>query len=514
MLACGAVLLALKCAFVVWTPLRALTMSAWFIDDSYITMRVARNVGLGLGFSFDGVHPTTGVSPLWTYITALPHVFFGHEAAAKLTILASTVFGGIAGLLTYVIAKKWTGQTAVAWISFALVSLMPVQFFNALNGMETAFFTSLLLAGFALFLHQEDARNPVRHGLLAGSFFGLALLTRADAIFAIAALYCIGAVTCWLQPTERRRIILWLGGATAAVLCCFALLLVWQWLQSGSWHPDNQVGRRYIAMAKHGFSFSDFSLAYYLKIVTWNSFELEQLWTYGLGSGLLGLLGLLHAMFVERKATAFAWMIALYVGLFSFVLVAYQWYFPDFHGLRYINAGTHLVLICVAALLWSVFRSTYARTIGLGALCAALLVLSWYHYFDLARRPLWAQEMGLFGQSSAEKQERFWGTIDCMNANLAEDASIAARDHGRIAYFTDRQIQDMAGILDPDILQAYETNTIAEYLRKRDIDYVFLPDPQEGATNIYQAFHDSLELEAFSVCPPRTDSEYRLYEIQ
>ena len=36
-----------------------------------------------------------------------------------------------------------------------------------------------------------------------------------------------------------------------------------------------------------------------------------------------------------------------------FLLVAYQWYFPDVHGLRYVNLAVHIFFIYIAYLLWN-----------------------------------------------------------------------------------------------------------------------------------------------------------------
>ncbi len=501
-----------KLAFVFATPLREVSMSAWLLDDSYITMRVARNVGLGLGFSFDGVHPTTGVSPLWTYLTAAFHAFAGRDVAATLTLLASTAFGGVAAALTFDIARSWTKNAAVAWTSLVLVLLMPVQFFNALNGMETAFFTSLLLGAFALFLRMDDAKKPMLHGLGTGVLLGAAFLTRADAVFAIAAVGLVAAIRWIREPSSRGRVFGWLAGVAIAVACCAAAFLVWQWLQSGSWHPDNQVGRRSIALAKHSFDFGHFSLPRYLAIVAWNVFQLEDLWSLSLGASLLGLLGAVHVL-SDHRTSAFGWLTVAYTFLFGITLVGYQWYFPDFHGLRYLNPASHVALVAVAALAVRASDGAVARRYALPAFVAATLALSWYRYYDLARSPAWAQDMGLFGQSSPERQESFWGTFDCINEHLPANAVIAARDHGRLSYFTDRRVQDIAGILDPGVLAAQANGELPSYLRSRGVGYVFLPEHKDGVDNIFEDLRAALRLTPVAACPPRNPSEYRLYKI-
>ena len=40
------------------------------IDDTYLYLQLALNVGQGLGFTFDGIHRTNGFQPLWLFCMA------------------------------------------------------------------------------------------------------------------------------------------------------------------------------------------------------------------------------------------------------------------------------------------------------------------------------------------------------------------------------------------------------------------------------------------------------------
>ncbi len=506
------VLFVCKAAFILLTPVRALAMSPWLLDDSFIVMRIARNIALGYGFSFDMTHPTTGVSMLWTYLTSLNHLLFSKDAAVHATLIASTLFGSLCTLLLFSLAQRITGKTSVAWLAFVLVSLMPVPFFNALNGMETSFFSLLILLGIVGAARTFSfSRTPLWQGAWTGLFAGLALMTRADAIFLVAAVLLLHVWDWIRRRADRRKIMQEATGFLVAVGICFGIFLLWQLMQTGSVFPDNQIGRRAIALADHHFSYDNFSLPHYLRIVIWNDFQLEALWSLAIGSTLLGLLALLWHM-TDPLWKPVMRVTLLYLLLFCTALVLYQWYFPDFHGLRYLNPGIHIVLLAIAGLLM-LWPLTRWRTPLLTIFVAIMLMLSWYRYFDYARRPQWATGMTLFGNRDVEAQNTFFATIDLINEQLPADAVIAVRDHGRIAYFTDRSIQDFAGIIDPEVLIAYKENRLAAYFAERNVSYVYLPTRVPGEESIYEALYESLQLEQVPNAAPEGVYGFRLYRI-
>jgi len=122
--------------------------------------------------------------------------------------------------------------------------------------------------------------------------------------------------------------------------------------------------------------------------------------------------------------------------------------------------------------------------------------------------------MGLFGQSNVEKQNEFWGAIDWVEENVQADEVIALRDHGRMAFFTDRTIADLAGILDADVLPARVNGGLGAYLvNQRNVSYIYLPDPLQGAKNVYQEAHDQLTLERIVGSPNQEITAYKLYKV-
>lgn len=511
-LALVAAILTVKAWFIVTTPLRGLVMSPWLLDDSFITMQVAKNVGLAGLFSFDGVHLTTGVAPLWTYMIALPIMAFPKEMAVPAVMLLSTAFGGACSYAVYRITTNLSDDRWTPVAAGLLTALMPAEFFNAMNGMETGFFSLMILlalggaAGALRF-----ARPAWANGALTGLFLGLAILTRADAVFAIAAIGAWKAWEWWTQTKHRRDVAIGTMNIAAVVAVCLMVFLAWQAHQTGSFFPDNQVGRRAIALEDHGFDFARFALAPYLKISLWNVFQLESLWTLATGSTVLALVAMGWA-WTREHTRPMAAVAIMYAGLFVTVLCLYQWYFPDFHGLRYINASTHLAIMFTTLAMAELFKGYWRQT----ALClfgVILVTLSWYRYFDMIRDYPAFKDMGLFGQANVETQDQFWAAIDWVKDNVPDDATIALRDHGRMAFFTDRKIQDLAGILDGDVLVHRDDGTLGAYLLERGAAYVFLPDPVPGNVSIYQKVHDALRLQRIVGAPNQEITGYKPYKV-
>lgn len=504
-----AIIFGAKAMFLLLTPMRALVMSPWLIDDSFITMQVAKNIALGHGFSFDGLHLTTGVSPLWTYLIAIPQMLMERDVAVRTTLLLSTIMGIACSFVIYRIARSLTEDHTAAVGAGILTVLLPVQFFNAMNGMETTFFSLAILLGLA------GAANALRfgttapfHGAWTGVFLGIALLTRADAIFAIAAAL-LWYVIHWIADRKRRREIVTETLTIVVVIAVFFLLFLgWQAFQTGSIFPDNQIGRRVIALEKHGFT--TFSLVPYLKISAWNIVELESLWTLAVGSSLLSMLALCTAV-LQPKLRPLAIVFTLYILFFSATLCFYQWYFPDFHGLRYLNAASYVGILFLTLLGASLLSGWFGR--ALLVLCTiTLLIFSWYRYIDYVRDFPSFNDMAIFGQRDIVTQDRFWSAINWIGG-LPAGTVIGLRDHGRMAFFADRPIQDLAGILDGDILTPRDSASLGAYLLQRKMSYVFLPASTPGKTTIYQRIHEALRLERIPNAPTQEITGFNIYKV-
>lgn len=498
-----AVILAVKSLWVFLLPMRGIASTTWLIDDSFIEMKIAQNVGQGIGFSLDGIHATTGAPFFWIYLTSLNHVLFGSDLAIRMTLIESAILGALAAVLVFHIALKLTEDRRIAWTAFLLSSLTANALLNALNGMDTALFTFLVMLTVACFLGigKPAKWSGFSWGCVTGLVLGLTLMTRGDGIFVAFALGCAKLYEIYKAPLwAKKEQVHALGGIVLVSGICFALFMTWQLLQTGSPLPGNQVGRRGLALAWHNFSFDHFSLPQYLRIVVWNIFQLDELVSIATGSSLLMLTAFVFGV-AQKRLRILGIFTILYVDIFFALLVGYQWYFANLHGLRYINPASHLFFIFTAALLWQLPVQRWKGPAAI-FLMSCVIVLAGYKHYQMSSRLPWAQYMSYVGVPNPEKAQEFWGTIDWISENLPPDTIVGVRDYGRISMFGDVLIQDLAGNIDPHVAVALNDGTLDEYLRKLNVEYLFIPNLEMRTDVLYQYLHKNLRLEQVKEAPP------------
>lgn len=492
-----------KAAFIYLTPIRGLASTTWIIDDSLIEMRIAQNIAQGNGFSLDGIHSTTGAPFLWIYLSSLNHMVSGLDGAIRLTLLETTLLGALAAAVVFFLSLKLTQDRRIAWTSFLLVTFTGNAFFNGLNGMDTSLFTLLALLAIASFFEvgRPTRMSDFAWGGIVGLFAGLMCMTRGDGIFVVGAIGFVRLIQLWqADRPNRRRLLLSTAGMLLAWGICFALFMGWQLWQTGSPFPANQVGRRVLAYAKHNFSFDAFSWPRYVAIVAWNVFQLEELLRIAMGSFLLALTGFVAGL-LRRDLRPLALLTGSYLLVFYGLLVTYQWYFADFHGLRYVNVGVHLLLIFVAALFWQL-PAERLKTAAVTFLALSVIVVSGYKYYQLSSRMPWAGYTSFIGRPNPELNRQFWGTIDWIRDNIPAGTVVGVRDYGRISLFTSIAVQDLAGNIDPMSPATLAAGTLDEYLKTRNVQYLFIPSLSQRDDLLYQFLHKNLDLEIVKAAPP------------
>lgn len=502
----------LKTGFILGTTIRGLASTTWIIDDSIIEMAVARNVAHGLGFTLDGVHTTTGAPFLWIYTTSINHMIFGLDAAIRATLIESTLLGALCTVVVFFLALKLTQDKRIAWTAFLLSTFTSTAFFNAMNGMDTAMFTLFSLLAIATFfgVGRPQRWSSFVWGCVVGLFAGLACMTRGDGIFVLGSIGLVQLFTIWKYRDERAANWKMLWGIVLVWAVLFAIFMGWEFVQAGSPLPGNQVGRRAMSLSLHNFSFQHFSLPQYLKIVGWNVFQLEDLLRIGLGSFLLALVALLSGL-LQPRLQRFASLVAIYIVVFFGLLVAYQWYFPDFHGLRYINPAIHLLFIFVAVLLWQLpEHKLKAAVVTFLSLC--IIAVADYRHYDLAVHMPWAKNLSYVGRPSAAAIKAQWSLIDWMKTNLPKGTVVGVRDYGRVTLFdTNLIIEDISGNIYPEAVVAMDNGTLPQYLKSRNITYLMIPSLEDRQDQLYVALHSQLHLQEVPGAP--TGPGEHLYKI-
>jgi hypothetical protein len=199
-------------------------------DDTYITLRYARNVIDGKGFVFNEGERLEGYTNyLWLIILVLIGKLGGSlpTAARTLSLIASCATLVLAGYVAWVHrparTSDWSGALAVITAPLLLAAAPPFLTWS-LSGTEIPLFTFLLLLGVAFI---TTGRNTASVFVV----FGLLGLVRPEGILFYAL---AGAI---LLDTKHRK-----GDVITKGIWIFALIfapyLIWKWHYFGGLLPN------------------------------------------------------------------------------------------------------------------------------------------------------------------------------------------------------------------------------------------------------------------------------------
>ena len=161
------------------------------IDDAFITFRYSRNLLDGLGFVYNpGVFTLGTTTPLWTLLmAALGGLLRGGDFPHYAILLSALADAGTCALL-YVLARRLTGQPALAVLPGLLWALSPMSVTFAVGGMETSANIFWMVAATAVYVHiPAPGTRLARWRLpLLGVLCGMGILTRIDSLLWVAPL--------------------------------------------------------------------------------------------------------------------------------------------------------------------------------------------------------------------------------------------------------------------------------------------------------------------------------------
>ena len=152
----GRLVLVLCGVWMVWQVLAplfsGLPLEASLIrDDAYYSFVTARNLVEGRGYSFDQVHPASGVQVLWTLMLAVPALLLGASSLPAISLVFGIGFHLAGAVLLHRLLRGIVAPVLAVGIAALFVS-RPGLIREAMNGQETALglFVVMLWAHVAL----------------------------------------------------------------------------------------------------------------------------------------------------------------------------------------------------------------------------------------------------------------------------------------------------------------------------------------------------------------------------
>jgi hypothetical protein len=234
-------LLAVSAAFVLAHAFVPLEQFIHRGDDAFYYFKVALNFPATGFWSFDTIHPTNGVQPLWAMLlTAVATVLSwvgvsDPDLVARIFVLITAGFHvGSCWLLYRLLATFVSPGTGIA---AAAAFLLPMGIVWArVWGMENSLYAFVLLGAITYF-HTVFLRQPaVRTAVMLGLLLGLTGLSRLNAGVLIPCLLAYWLFFCRGHATfgERFRLSVVAGAAASVVIVPY---LVWNLAATGHLLP-------------------------------------------------------------------------------------------------------------------------------------------------------------------------------------------------------------------------------------------------------------------------------------
>jgi len=173
-------------------------------DDTGYFYKIALNVVLGKGFTFDGINQTNGFQPLWLYLL-LPLAWAMRDAPADLYLRAALIYQlslvAIAGIVFF-FAMSLYSRRSIALAATTLFYICGVRTFA--NGMETGILVLCLsaLLYFSLRHRPFSGSSAIKHAFVFGLLLGLTILARLDMVFLLGIIY---AFVLWQVLFNTKR---------------------------------------------------------------------------------------------------------------------------------------------------------------------------------------------------------------------------------------------------------------------------------------------------------------------
>lgn len=415
------------------------------IEDAYIYLTYAKQFGRGQPFTYfpGGGYSAGSTSVLWPIVIA-PFWTLGARGHHLVWVsygLCTALYAGTC-VACQLLVRRMFGALAGLYAGVLALTIAPFAF-AALAGMEVAFASMLMLSTILLIARTPAQGRPTR---LLVACLAATSLSRPEAMMIVVGIVGV-AVINRCRERDFRAAMWW-----AAPLIAPALWLGANKLFAGHWFPNTGV-------AKSHFYLPGFDWTYWRDAVGQQTARMLKRLFWGDGSpspfvwprivAVLWVVGAVRITLWARREKR--WLVAALIVGSPFVLMlavlasSGAW---DFHNYRYIAPAFPLVMLTAACALAPLslperlpriaIRTGKRITVFAGILVVALFLRS-------ARAPL-ASDMLLYAQNAADLERQVVTLGRYIHDNLP-NSSIMFHDAGAIAYYGDRPVYDMLGLV-------------------------------------------------------------------
>lgn len=446
------------------------------LDDPWIHLQFAKNIHDYGSFSYYKNEMVTSgsTSPLYTVLLAVGFFIVKNEMILSY-VLGIAFLTGAAVVFFFLLRKYFPDHIEYAIGGTALLLFEPRLKWASLSGMETTVFIALLIT--VLYFYQT------RKTTLLGIAGGLLLWARPEAVLFLGAIIIDLFYREYIHRRNRKEkkrtqhyAFLNKFKKSAIILTGIALSYVgFNLLLSGSIFPNTYAAK--------------------IKYYTTNPQYLKDVFQFFTGghfvifSGLaaIGALVVLLTL-VQRKSTEHMVSLCFSVGLIT--VYGYQLPFLYQEG-RYLMpvlpffiiiglVGTYNVLYWLKKMIPSLTRSSIfliTTIVVMLVLCTQFVVANWKKRIDYAETCKYI--------SDRQVKTALW-----IREHLPEHAVVATHDIGALAYYSNRKIVDMVGLVSPKMIDNIgRLDKLFNFLKEQKTTHVAVLRNWFEVVNVEPIFH-------------------------
>jgi hypothetical protein len=418
-----------------------------FQDDAFYYVVTARHFLQSGVFAFDGVTATNGFQPLWMAMVVAVLKLCGAQASLETQILAIVAMEKVClavavacSVAFFVAARRSAGPWATGFLAVLVVLLCPTYVVFE-QGMET----TLAAAVFVVVLQCVAVGRPLALGLLLALLF----VCRLDSGVFIGI-----PMLVWLclQPQWSSRVKAW---SAAPLLLVMASMVAWNYYSTGLTVPiSGAIKSSFPRVTWHGGYLVEPFIVYGL--YGWRTLLLT------LNIAVCGALavagfGLLPLGKFPSGARAKCALVGVVAALLLANLLLFQKWEKSIDP-RYLA----LPMIAAAFFLGATLEATLARQKLLAPILAAALLS-----FECG---VWISRIGDTMQRTEDPARALFLTL---RAALPGNAVLAGTDVGALAFWTQRRVVNLDGVISDLAYQAVvRDRKLAEYLRAQHVTHV------------------------------------------
>lgn len=498
----------------------------WLFQDFGYSLKIAKNISMGLGETFDGVVPTNGYQPLYVWLMVPVFWIFKNDLlwpmyiAATLLALANV----ITGALIYSIVRRVTGQVAFALLgtAFWMFNLAVVK--DGTNGLESGLSTMMVSASLYYYLKYHDPAMRLWQALFLGFLLGFSFLARVDAVFLAVAVFL--GMLCDRNIGWKKNIVLIMIALLGFIAVAFPYAM-WNLVHFGSPLPTSEQVRSgtksLFSLAGTPFSelVSQFQYGCYIIFRMLSGMPSVNGWVAPPSGANAAVATAVVVVLVAGCGALLMWKKfqlnsvhkAALVSMFAAVLYTYGYTIQNFFSferffLPVILAITILVSLAACSLAGSAQRATKMRWV---IVLSGLSVI----YFINAGVAYWV--------NPGEKPIGWYAGIRRLNEISSPGDVVAAMQSGNTGYFyRNGRTINLDGAVNLETYKSRQQGQLDSYLRAHNVKYIadensFIVDYGGMPNSLVNSLGDPIRrdrlLASLLLRYRSLDSYYQVYEL-